>query len=420
MKLNKLFIDFSWNYVSFAILASSGVLINLLIAYFYSSEGLGVFNQTYAIFVIFSQFSVFGIHYSVLKVSSETKPNSLESKQILLSGLCSVLFLSSLVALILYFLSSPISILFDSPNIQKTLIIVAPALILISVNKVLLSFLNGQENLKQFAIGNIIRYVFMLISLFALIAYQAKIHQLAYIFLISELVVSTYSLFILKNFFQVYDFKKLVSMSVDHARFGFKALLSGLSVELNSRVDVVILGVFVGDSVVGVYSFFSMFAEGMYNIFVVFKNIFNPKITKFIRDQNLIGLRGLILYLQKIIYPLSFLIVIVISSIVYTIVFYLPDSQIYLDNFLILLILLASIFFISGFIPFELILTLGGKPGLQSLQTTSTLFFNIVLNILLVPIYFGLGASFATGLSYIFGMILLQVFSLRSIGIRII
>ena len=71
MQLNKLTLDISWNYLSFFILAISGLIINFIIALSFSSEGLGIFNQTYAFFVIFSQFSVFGIHYSVLKLSAE-------------------------------------------------------------------------------------------------------------------------------------------------------------------------------------------------------------------------------------------------------------------------------------------------------------------------------------------------------------
>ena len=83
MQLNKLTLDISWNYLSFFILAISGLIINFIIALSFSSEGLGIFNQTYAFFVIFSQFSVFGIHYSVLKLSAEVEEKSQSSSDVL-------------------------------------------------------------------------------------------------------------------------------------------------------------------------------------------------------------------------------------------------------------------------------------------------------------------------------------------------
>jgi O-antigen/teichoic acid export membrane protein len=124
--------------------------------------------------------------------------------------------------------------------------------------------------------------------------------------------------------------------------------------------------------------------------------------------------------IQKFIYPASTLLAIVISILIYLIIPFIPDYYIYYENFIVLIILLFSIVLISGFIPFEIILTLGGHPGLQSILTVSTLIFNIFLNLLLVPYFFATGAAFATGASYIFGAILLNFFVFRVIGVKIL
>lgn len=420
MQLNKLTLDISWNYLSFLVLAISGIVINFIIAVFYSAEGLGVFNQTYAFFVIFSQFSVFGIHYSVLKLSAEAEDKSQSSSDVLLSGIFSVLFLSIIFSSFLYFLSGLISEILDSAAMSKTLKIASPALIFFSLNKVLLSFVNGQERLKLFAIGNILRYIFMLASLLLLIYLKRVISDIAYIFLIAEILVTFYCIGITIKSIKFSKINLIILKSVNHIKFGARALFSGISVELNSRADVVILGIFTSDSIVGVYSFFALVAEGLYNIFVVIKNIFNPKITKFIKKKDLIALRTLIKKIQKIVYPSSFAIALIISISIYVIVSVIPDSNLYYENFAVLIILISSIVIISGVIPFEIILTLGGRPGLQSVQTFITLAFNVILNFILIPYFGALGAALATASSYIIGAILLNQFSLRSIGVKIL
>ena len=258
MQLNKLTLDISWNYLSFFILAISGLIINFIIALSFSSEGLGIFNQTYAFFVIFSQFSVFGIHYSVLKLSAEVEEKSQSSSDVLLSGVLSVLLLSILFSSILYSLSGLISQILDSDAMSKTLKIVSPALIFFSLNKVLLSFVNGQERLKLFAIGNILRYIFMLGSLFLLIYLERDVSDIAYIFLIAEVFLSIYCIGITIKSVKFFKFNLIIVKCINHIKFGAKALLSGLSVELNSRADDVILGIFTSDSIVrGLFIFCS-------------------------------------------------------------------------------------------------------------------------------------------------------------------
>lgn len=420
MKLNKLGLDLSWNYLSFAVLAVSGLLINFIVAYFYSSEGLGIFNQTYALFVIFSQFSSFGIHYSVLKLSSEESKDLKSSSEILISGMLSVLLISLLFSLLLYLLSGLLADLLESPFMSTTIKIASAALIFLSLNKVLLSFINGQERLRLFAIGNILRYIFMLLSLIALIFLRFPIKDISYIFLISEFSLTIFCLIFVFKVFKPFKVQAIYKRSIKHLRFGLKALLSGLSVELNSRVDVVILGIFASDAIVGAYSFFALVAEGFYNVYVVVKNILNPKVTKLLKVKDYLNLKKLISKTQRIIYPISIILVLMISVFIFFIIPYIPDSNIFYENYLTLIILMTSILLISGFIPFEIILTLGGRPGLQSLQTMITLVLNITLNVVLIPWYLAFGAAFATALSWIFGVIILNIFVFRYIGVRIV
>ena len=75
------------SYFSFGIIALAGILINIFILKFYSSDVLGKFNFFYAIMIIFSQFCVGGIQFSVLRHSSVYADDINEISKIVISAL---------------------------------------------------------------------------------------------------------------------------------------------------------------------------------------------------------------------------------------------------------------------------------------------------------------------------------------------
>src|SRR4030095_6718684 len=65
---------------------------------------------------------------------------------------------------------------------------------------------------------------------------------------------------------------------VRHLSFGWHALPGNLITELNTRIDVLVLAVFVSDRIVGVYSFVAMLAEGVFQIGVVVRAVVNRRL----------------------------------------------------------------------------------------------------------------------------------------------
>ena len=49
----------------------------------------------------------------------------------------------------------------------------------------------------------------------------------------------------------------------------------GVLLEMNSKIDIFMIGIFLSDSKVGIYSFCALFVEG-FQIFTVLQNIYNP------------------------------------------------------------------------------------------------------------------------------------------------
>ena len=83
---NKLVGDIAWTMSSLAILAASGIVINLIIAGFRDASALGAFNQSYAIYIISSQIAVFGLQYSVLRYAALYDSNAIERGNMLVNA----------------------------------------------------------------------------------------------------------------------------------------------------------------------------------------------------------------------------------------------------------------------------------------------------------------------------------------------
>ena len=54
--------DVLWNASSLIFLSISGLALNFLIALNYGAEFLGIFNIVFALYIVLSQFAVFGLH----------------------------------------------------------------------------------------------------------------------------------------------------------------------------------------------------------------------------------------------------------------------------------------------------------------------------------------------------------------------
>ena len=82
----KLTRDIGYSLGSFAVLALSGLVINLVITALRDAAALGVFNQSYAIYILVSQLATFGLHYSVLRHAAMHDADAEERGRVLLNA----------------------------------------------------------------------------------------------------------------------------------------------------------------------------------------------------------------------------------------------------------------------------------------------------------------------------------------------
>lgn len=402
--------------MSLFILAVSGISINVLIASNYGSGAVGVFNQIFALYIISSQLAVGGVHFSVLKYTAQHDNRSGVILPILHSGLLVVFALSGFVALALLLGKNIIGEVLDSPPVLNGIYFIAPSLIFFSLNKLLLSCLNGLRMMRAFATVSGLRYI-LIISFVCYVSVSGMSSELLPAsFLFSEIILFPIQIFILRKKLLSIRFKVEKYWIKKHSIFGFKAFLSGVFIELNSRVDVLMLGIFSSDSVVGLYSFAAMLAEGFYQLLIVVRNNINPVMGKLILANRIEEFKRIVVKTRSIVYPVMFLIGSLTIALYLPMLNFLPNGDEFSDSLPVLTILLLGLVLISGFVPFDAILTQSGFPATQTFINAFGLIINILLNIFLIPLYGPIGAALATSASLVLTIIYLNKIVYNKLG----
>jgi O-antigen/teichoic acid export membrane protein len=204
-----------------------------------------------------------------------------------------------------------------------------------------------------------------------------------------------------------------------HVAYGTKSLASGVLLELNAKVDVWMIGVYLADRDVGVYAMAAMVAEGIYQMLVVLQNNCNPLLARQIAGKDWAGLRSLVRRVRGRTYLGMAAIALVAILVFPTFVDLLAANRGYETAEIPFALLAAGIVLASGYIPFGQTLLMAGFPGWHSFFMVATVAVNVAGNVLLVPRFGISGAAAATAISMLASVFLLKALVRSRVGIGI-
>jgi len=412
----KLSQDIAWTVGSFVILATSGILINLLVVGFRDTESLGVFNLTYAVYIVMSQFAVVGVQFSVLRYSAFYEANEQERADLLLAAYLLVLALGMIAAVVVFFAAKMLAELFDNELAGQSIEFAAMGLVLFPLNKILISYLNGLREMRAFAILQASRYLLVLACVGVIAVSSMSFAYAAVCFVIAEAVTTFAAALYIWRKKLARNGRLKVRWVHTHLAFGLKSFLAGMFVEMNSRVDVLLLGIYLEESLVGVYSFAAMLVDGVYHLIAMIRINFNPILVATVRDRRWEQGRSLLQTCKRY----GFLGAGCAAAFVFC-GFYVLTSVLLPDRALAqgetsLLLLLLGLTCIAPLIPFENLLMVSGHPAYQTLQHLLVVLANICVNTLLVPTLGIEGAALGAVAGYFVGIGTLILLSPKLVG----
>lgn len=412
--------DVLWNVASLAVLGAGGIAVNVVITAWQGAEALGVFNQVYALYIMLSQISVGGLHYSALAGISADQNDRLRCADIAVSALLLGGATSLVVAAAAYGLGGWAAAILHSPGVAVGLALAAPGLIFFSLNKILLNVLNGMRCMRAYAVFQALRFVFLLAAVMALVIARQPSERLALSLTISEGAL----LFMLAAYVHVLVVPLRGSPGMrpwfrTHTLYGFRGFLSGFLTEMNTRVDVLMLGYFCNDDVVGIYSFAAIIAEGICQLPIVIRRNVDPIIGRCLAEKDFEKMRMMTRSVKRVTYGIMAA-VCVVAVVVYPVALrWFVRAPRFDASWAVFAILLAGIVVNSGYRPFLGILLQGHRPGMNTLLVAAVVGGNAVMNAALIPVLGMNGAALATALAFVLEAFLLVVLARKLLNVAL-
>jgi len=408
------------NMVSVGIMGVAGILINLIIAGFYGAAILGIFNLAYAIYIFFSQAACLGIHLSLLQKIAQNQDSKSESARTLLtSALILVAVNATLVTGVCFTLKETFVNLFQSAPMNSAITSLLPGLFFFAMNKTWLAYHNGLRQMTFFAVIQATRGVLMIGVLIVLIQREVPGEWTPAIFSVAEGI-----LFFILLAFNVRSLcirftGEFLRLMRDHLRFGSKAVLGNALLDINTRVDVLMLGIFTSDAAVGVYSFAAMFVDGFNQLPAVLRSNVNPILASLGSEEKRQELKDHLCRGIRLAYRALVPVGILCSIGFFLLLRVFPFEKSIADSLGLFMLLMAGALAGAGYLPFQMIFYQIGRPGTQTVFLVLTVLTNVVLNLVLIPWLGIIGAALATSAAILLGIAYWRYFVLRTMNLNI-
>ena len=416
----KLRADILLNMLSFGFVGASGLFVILAIAKYYSPQVLGTFNLVYSFYLLLSQLVGAGIHFSVLRHISQLAAKQPERVTVILQAGIGAMAVNSVFWIALFLLVRPLLLpFFDAPDLGAGLLFVTPALFFCGLNKVMLNHLNGKEAFVAAAVMNAIRALLLIALLIGCIAAGVGGAALPGVISTAEGMLFIILAIHARKALLAPAGESLSKWAREHLSFGYRSVVGSIFIDVNTRVDILVLGLFSSVGVVGIYSYVAMLTEGFGQFAIVFRTLINPKLTQAHFQHGSAALQAVAVKGRNLGYmilvPLGLSLVVLYMPIVKLFGFG-PQFEAAFVPFAILMTgLLASI-------GYGLLLMIFNQVGMP-LEQSKLYFFifasNLMLNLLLVPSFGMEGSAAGTALSYVATVGVMKVMVRRKLGISI-
>ena len=268
--------DVAWNVVPVALLGAVGLGINFLVAKWWGPAALGVFNLVTIAYFASAVVGAFGLQYAVLRAVAADE----ERGPIVIGALVPNLGFAALTTAAFLALRVPASRLLGEDGIAEGMLYAAPGLACFSINKVLLGVVNGMRRMRAYAVYTSLRYILIAAGVGLARSLDVAPDHLAGIWSFSEgvlLVVLAIEV-IATVPLRAAGWRRWAR---DHVAYGARGVAATLAYEVNTKLDVWMLGAFhLRAETIGIYSLAAALNEGAMQLAVVVANNLNPIVAR--------------------------------------------------------------------------------------------------------------------------------------------
>jgi O-antigen/teichoic acid export membrane protein len=189
--------------------------------------------------------------------------------------------------------------------------------------------------------------------------------------------------------------------------------------ELNTRVDVLILGYFARDAVVGAYSFAAILAEGLYQLLIVLRTNYAPLVIRLWAEGRRADLVQMVRRARNRTYLGAIGLGIMAAAGYWLAVPWLTSDPEIAASGPYFAVLIAGMVASAGYAPFQPLLLYAGFPGWHTVLMVGIIAINAIGNLLLIPVLGPIGAALATAIAFVLCVFTLRAMVAQRLAIRI-
>ena len=412
--------DVAWNIGSLVFLAAGGLIINGVIVSLRGADALGVFNQVYAFYIVLSQIGVGGLQHSVLKQVAYMRDDRDACADATGVALGLIVLLTVPIALLGLALAQPIGDLLESQPVGEGLRYVMPGLIFFAANKVLINVLNGLRRMRIYAVFRSARFVLIPLFIVLIIALDQPASTLPLALTLAEVVLFIVLIVYIYTRLLPYRRPRNINHYVRaHLSYSVRGVLSGVLLELKTRTDVLMLGLFLSDTAVGWYSFAATLAEGFGQIAIAVRFNVDPIAGGHFADGERDKIGDLARQIRRYFWP-GMAVLGTVSILAYPVVYaVLAGSSGLGESWAVYGLLAGAHIIVAGYAFMRGILLVGDAPGAFTMTIILTTGINIGLNALLIPPFGLVGAATTTAASIILEDAIIVYLARRLLDVRL-
>jgi O-antigen/teichoic acid export membrane protein len=297
----------------------------------------------------------------------------------------------------------------------------APGLFCCAVNKITLGVTTGLRRMRAYAIYTSLRYTLIAIGLVLARVLELRAEQLPVIWTFAE---CTLFVVLLVELWTTVDVLRGFSgdwmrWAREHLDFGARGVLATLASEVNSKIDVWLLGVALPDSRVGIYSLASALYEGAMQIAVVLQNNLNPIMAKALANGERADVEALARRVRKWFVP-AMVAMCGLAALAYPILIpRLLGDPAFTDGAPVFGIMMAGLALASPWLPVNQFLLMASRPGSYTLFIALVVSVNLVATLALIPPLGTYGAAMATSIAALSLCLFLSRLSRSRAGVRL-
>lgn len=394
----------AWSLAGFVVIGLSGLAITIVIENGFNIDSLGRFNVLLSIMLITGQAGTAGRHAAVLFMTPSAVSAGEPTAAVLKQAVRAVIPTAVGVTLAVVGPGYAALTLSGSEEYRTGLLLIAPALTLYPVNKVLASHLNGLRRIRAFSAVTAGRFVAIVGGLVVASATGVPDAWLPAVLSVAEAAVAIGALAALRS--ELWNAAPR-RVGPELSRYGRRLMIGAFLLDLSTRIDVLVLGILAGPRAVGEYSVAAVFGEGLFQLAVVVRFAVDPVVTQLHDQGRHDELRAMVRRIQRRV-VVGVIGVAVLSIVAYdTVTSIAYGDEIASSTFAPYTILAIGVMAASPYIPFTNFFQQTGRPTLHSRMLASTTATNLVLNLALVPSFGTIGAAIGTAVSWsVIGVVL--------------